>query len=219
MKAYVVTTGSAFGLIVLAHVARVVVEGPALAKDPSFVLLTAAAAGLSLWAYPSRWRSWVEYQQALFGAAHPALLAAGRESLRIQLGRPRQPEFSSEGETEANRLDLLASREQFLQDGRAQRRSSLQQIPRFLKWLLNANVAQQFEDGALRLRHEGAVGLFLKARDSEQRSGLLIEQAETSVVAGEGVREPRGQWSGCPPVQAQLRTLGDVVPDTVPVEC
>jgi hypothetical protein len=51
MKAYVVTTGSIFGVIVLAHVWRVVEEGPHLATDPSYILLTAAAAALSLWAW------------------------------------------------------------------------------------------------------------------------------------------------------------------------
>jgi hypothetical protein len=51
MKAYVVTTGSIFGLIVLAHVARVVDEGARLAKEPSFILLTVAAAALSFWAW------------------------------------------------------------------------------------------------------------------------------------------------------------------------
>ena len=51
MKAYVLTTGSVFGLIVLAHVARVVAEGSQLAKEPSFMLMTVAAAALCLWAW------------------------------------------------------------------------------------------------------------------------------------------------------------------------
>ena len=51
MKAYVITTGSVFGLIVLAHVARIIAEGAQLAKEPSFILLTVAAAALSLWAW------------------------------------------------------------------------------------------------------------------------------------------------------------------------
>ncbi len=50
MKAYLMTTGSVFGLIVLAHVWRVVEEGPYLTTDPGFILLTAAAAALCLWA-------------------------------------------------------------------------------------------------------------------------------------------------------------------------
>ena len=51
MKAYVMTTGAVFGLITLAHLLRVVAEGPHLARDPFFVLLTVLAAGLSLWAW------------------------------------------------------------------------------------------------------------------------------------------------------------------------
>ncbi len=50
MKAYLITTGTVFGLIALAHVARVLVERP-LATDPWFVLLTLVAAGLSVWAW------------------------------------------------------------------------------------------------------------------------------------------------------------------------
>lgn len=34
MKAYLITTGIIFGLITAAHVARVIVEGAGLAKDP-----------------------------------------------------------------------------------------------------------------------------------------------------------------------------------------
>ena len=51
VKSYVVTTGSVFGLIVVAHVLRVIEEGPQLAKDPGYILLTAAAAALSVWAW------------------------------------------------------------------------------------------------------------------------------------------------------------------------
>jgi hypothetical protein len=51
MKTYVITTGAVFGLLTLAHIARIVAEGPRLATDPSFVLITVAAAGLCLWAY------------------------------------------------------------------------------------------------------------------------------------------------------------------------
>ena len=50
MKTYVMTTGAVFGLITLAHVARIVVEGPRLVTDPGFILLTLAAAALSVWA-------------------------------------------------------------------------------------------------------------------------------------------------------------------------
>lgn len=51
MKAYLVTTGAVFGLIVLAHLLRIVDEGSHLLRDPWWVLLTLAAAALSLWAW------------------------------------------------------------------------------------------------------------------------------------------------------------------------
>jgi hypothetical protein len=51
MKAYVITTGTVFGLITLAHVLRVVEEGPRLASDPFFVLLTVLSTALCLWAW------------------------------------------------------------------------------------------------------------------------------------------------------------------------
>jgi hypothetical protein len=51
MKAYVVTTGTVFGLITLAHIWRAFAEGPHLARDPVFILLTVAAAGLCFWAW------------------------------------------------------------------------------------------------------------------------------------------------------------------------
>jgi hypothetical protein len=51
MKAYLITTGTVFGLIVLAHICRIFAEGPRLAKEPVFLLLTFVAAGLSIWAW------------------------------------------------------------------------------------------------------------------------------------------------------------------------
>jgi hypothetical protein len=51
MKAYVLTTGAVFGMIVLAHIWRVALEGPQLAKDPFYILITLVAAGLCLWAW------------------------------------------------------------------------------------------------------------------------------------------------------------------------
>ena len=51
MKAYVMTTGAVFGLITLAHIWRVVAEGPNMAKDPWFVLITVVAAALCVWAW------------------------------------------------------------------------------------------------------------------------------------------------------------------------
>lgn len=50
MRAYVLTTGTIFGLITVAHVWRVVSESRTLARDPFFVLLTLASAGFSFWA-------------------------------------------------------------------------------------------------------------------------------------------------------------------------
>jgi hypothetical protein len=51
MKAYLITTGTVFGLITLAHMWRVLAEGPHLATAPVFVLLTVAAAALCFWAW------------------------------------------------------------------------------------------------------------------------------------------------------------------------
>jgi hypothetical protein len=51
MKTYVMTTGVLFGLIAMAHVWRVVEEGPDLATNPWYVLMTIAAAALCLWAW------------------------------------------------------------------------------------------------------------------------------------------------------------------------
>ncbi len=51
MKTYVITSGSVFGLLVLAHIARLVVEGPHVLRDFWFVLFTVLAAGLSVWAW------------------------------------------------------------------------------------------------------------------------------------------------------------------------
>ena len=51
MKAYLITTGTVFGLITLAHIWRAFAEGPQRAKDPVFLLLTLLAAGLCLWAW------------------------------------------------------------------------------------------------------------------------------------------------------------------------
>ena len=51
MKAYLVTTGTVFGLITLAHIWRVLEEGSHLAKDPVFLVLTVVAAVLCVWAW------------------------------------------------------------------------------------------------------------------------------------------------------------------------
>jgi hypothetical protein len=46
-----------FALLTLAHILRIIAEGPHLAKDPFYVLITAAAAGLCLWAWRLVWLS------------------------------------------------------------------------------------------------------------------------------------------------------------------
>ena len=51
MKLYVLTSGALFGLITLAHVWRVFEEGPELARNPWFVLVTLLSTGLCLWAW------------------------------------------------------------------------------------------------------------------------------------------------------------------------
>jgi hypothetical protein len=56
MKAYVVTTGAVFGLVTLLHIWRGIEEGPHLATDPWYILLTLAAAALCLWALRLLWR-------------------------------------------------------------------------------------------------------------------------------------------------------------------
>ncbi len=53
VKAFLITVGTVFGLIVIAHIARMVVE-PSTAHDPWFWLLTITAAALGGWA----WRLW-----------------------------------------------------------------------------------------------------------------------------------------------------------------
>lgn len=50
MKLYLITTGVIFGLITVAHIARVYAEGLRLAREPVFILLTALAAGMCFWA-------------------------------------------------------------------------------------------------------------------------------------------------------------------------
>jgi len=56
MKTYVMTTGVVFALLTLAHIWRVIEEGPHLATDPWYILITVAAAGLCLWAVRLLWR-------------------------------------------------------------------------------------------------------------------------------------------------------------------
>jgi hypothetical protein len=51
MQAYVRTTGVLFALLALVHVWRLFEEGRHLATDPFFLIVTAIAAGLSIWAW------------------------------------------------------------------------------------------------------------------------------------------------------------------------
>jgi hypothetical protein len=61
LKAYLVITGSIFGLIALAHLARTIAESQRLGSDPWFYLegpgLGLVAAALSLWAWRLLWRA------------------------------------------------------------------------------------------------------------------------------------------------------------------
>ena len=57
MKAYVMTTGTVFGLLTLAHIWRAVGAEPHLATEPWYILITLATAALCLWALRLLWRS------------------------------------------------------------------------------------------------------------------------------------------------------------------
>lgn len=51
MKAYVVTTGTLFALLVVVHVWRAVEEGAGVLRNPFWVAITLIAAALSVWAW------------------------------------------------------------------------------------------------------------------------------------------------------------------------
>jgi hypothetical protein len=51
MKAYLITTGTVFGLITAAHIWRISLEGTQLAMDPIFILLTLMSVALCVWAF------------------------------------------------------------------------------------------------------------------------------------------------------------------------
>jgi len=51
MRAYVLTTGALFGLLVVVHAWRAFQEGLGLAKDPWFLSSTLAAAALCFWSW------------------------------------------------------------------------------------------------------------------------------------------------------------------------
>ena len=50
MKAYVITSGSLFALLIVAHLWRAIVEGPRMFGDPVFVIATLLAIAMSAWA-------------------------------------------------------------------------------------------------------------------------------------------------------------------------
>ena len=51
MRLYVAVTGIIFALLVVAHLARMVIESSALATDPIYLLVTAICAGLAVWSW------------------------------------------------------------------------------------------------------------------------------------------------------------------------
>jgi hypothetical protein len=51
MKAYIITTGTIFGLLTVAHIWRALAEGSHLAKDRIFLSFTVLSAGLCFWAF------------------------------------------------------------------------------------------------------------------------------------------------------------------------
>ncbi|MEP6763078.1 MAG: hypothetical protein ABJB66_02145 [Gemmatimonadaceae bacterium] len=51
MRTYVITTGIIFALLVVAHVARMVVESRELMTDPAYLSITLFSAAMSLWAF------------------------------------------------------------------------------------------------------------------------------------------------------------------------
>lgn len=50
MKSYIVTTAALCGLLTLAHIARMFEEGAHLWREPDFLISTAAAVGIFVWA-------------------------------------------------------------------------------------------------------------------------------------------------------------------------
>ena len=118
------------------------------------------------------------------------MLAAGGESLRVELCHPWKPHLASERQTEPHGLHLRASCEQFLPRSGTQRWRSFQQVAGFLERLSRADVAQQLEDGAFGVGHERTVGLALEARDAQQSVGLFVEQAAPVEATRKMFRKP-----------------------------
>jgi hypothetical protein len=55
LKAYVMTTGGVFGLLTLVHIGRMIAEGGSVAANPWYILVTAVAAALCVWAGRLLW--------------------------------------------------------------------------------------------------------------------------------------------------------------------
>ncbi len=51
MRTYLMTTGVLFALLTVVHLWRVAAESATLARDPWYLLITATAAALSVWAF------------------------------------------------------------------------------------------------------------------------------------------------------------------------
>ena len=51
MKTYVITTGTIFTLLTLAHIARMVSESWMFAKEPIYLAITFTAAAMATWAW------------------------------------------------------------------------------------------------------------------------------------------------------------------------
>ena len=51
MKAYLITTGTLFGLLTMVHLWRVIEEWPHLGTDSWFLIITLVAAALCVWAW------------------------------------------------------------------------------------------------------------------------------------------------------------------------
>jgi hypothetical protein len=49
VRSYLLVTGILFALLVVAHIARMIVESAALATDPGYLAITLVAALLSVW--------------------------------------------------------------------------------------------------------------------------------------------------------------------------
>jgi len=51
LKAYLLTTGTVFALIIAVHIARILAEGWHLVKEPGFIFTTVLSVALAVWAW------------------------------------------------------------------------------------------------------------------------------------------------------------------------